>query len=126
MSATILYEVELHLNNRKRLLHLQPSGRKIAVVHAKESWAFVSRHYIQGQYLEPDYAAIRAALPYRYRAAFDRITRWWFPASLLKTVSETPDHHNYCRAELWGSRGRYLGCIYATPYVFRQTQSNAN
>ena len=62
-------------------------------------------HYVDGKCLTPDAAAVRAALPYRYRKAFDRAGGcFWFNA-----------HDNWAPSclRLIGSRGQWLNTVYA-------------
>ena len=62
-------------------------------------------HYVDGKCLTPDGAAVRAALPYRYRKAFDRAGgRWWYN----KYADSAP---GYLR--LIGSRGQWLNDVHA-------------
>ena len=64
-------------------------------------------HYVDGKCLTPDGAAVRAALPYRYRKAFDRAGEcFWFHAHDNSAPS-------YLR--LIGSRGQWLNNVYAIP-----------
>lgn len=63
----------------------------------------------------PDKAAIRAALPYRLRAAFDRTegSSFWFGGnSLGGPVRQTAPY-----LDLRGYRGKHLATLYAIPIV---------
>ena len=60
----------------------------------------------RGELVAPDMAAVRAALPYRYRAAFDRAGCFWFN----RRDGEKPAY-----LELRSARGAWLNVIYAIP-----------
>ena len=63
-------------------------------------------HYVDGKCLTPDGAAVRAALPYRYRKAFDRAGGRW-------RYNKHPPAPGYLK--LIGSRGQWLNNVYAIP-----------
>ena len=56
----------------------------------------------------PDLAAVRAAMPYHWRKAFDREICLWFPR----------DGDGPATMTLRDSRGHYLITLYARPYYF--------
>lgn len=72
-------------------------------------------HYFEGHGLvEPDLEAVRACLPHRWRAAWDRHAGgMWFTAEEPGKDSKRP-----CYRRLTDSRGRYLTTIYLQPYRF--------
>lgn len=118
MARTILYHVTFAANLRGNYLHLRPSERFVAAVHAVEdSDTFRAYHLDNGKHLRPDYAAIRQAIPYQHRKAFDRAGQWWFPLTLKSALSGLLDHGNAASLTLNDCRGRCLGTIYATPYL---------
>ena len=120
MARTILYHVTFAALPKLNMLHIMPSERAIATVAATEnSEAFRACHLDKdGKHLTPDYAAIRAALPHYHRKAFDRVLNWWFPVTLRSELSGLLDQRNACNAQLHDRKGRLLGTIYATPYLF--------
>jgi hypothetical protein len=75
-------------------------------------WAGV---WHEGQAWGVDMAALRLALPYRWRKAFDRASGPWFPKSAClpakgfdTKANETPQGH----IALHDRRGRYLTTVY--------------
>jgi hypothetical protein len=58
--------------------------------------------YVDGVPYQPDHAAVRAVLPYRWRAAWDRRPSMWFDNAT-----------GVARAHLTDRRGRPLTTIYA-------------
>ena len=115
-ARTVLYHVTFA---PKRLRHIGPQKRFVATVKAVEDneavWAY---HLVHGKHLVPDYAAIREALPHQHRKAYDRAGRWWFPSTLHSELSGRPDHLNACSRTLRDAKGRLLGTLYATPYLY--------
>jgi hypothetical protein len=120
MARAILYNVTFARYRKTNFLHSQHSEFNVATVRSLESDAFTSYHFDKedGKHLEPDYAAIRAALPHQWRKAFDRINMWWFPVSLIEPLTASPNNRNWCSATLFDSRGNLIGSLYAVPYVF--------
>ena len=120
MTRTILYHVTFAAPSKRKLLHIVPSERFIAAVKAVEDNETFRAYHLDkdGKHLVPDYAAIRDALPHYHRKAFDRIRNWWFPVTLHSDLSGILDMKNACNAQLHDSKGRLLGTIYATPYLF--------
>lgn len=52
------------------------AGMKKVAIPAIENRGIIG-HYDGGQLVRPDLDSVRAALPYRLRAAFDRATIWY-------------------------------------------------
>lgn len=119
MPRTILYHVTYAPNRKDNRIHLQPPARFVACVKAREdNETFRAYHLDNGRHLIPDYAAIRAALPHYHRAAFDRARTWWFPLALHSAISGLLDLKNSATKSLYDAKGRLLGTLYATPYLF--------
>ncbi len=73
-------------------------GRAVPAVHAG-----LVGFYDAGIPYRPDNDAVRAALPYRWRKAFDRAdSAWWFNEAGTTAT-----------AKIHTARGRYLTTIYA-------------
>lgn len=112
IARTVLYHVTF-------APHIGPQERFVATVKAVEDneaiWAY---HLVHGKHLVPDYAAIREALPHQHRKAYDRAGRWWFPVTLHSELSGLPDQRNACSRTLRDAKGRLLGTLYATPYLY--------
>ena len=119
MSRTILYNVTFAPARKGNYLHLRPSEYFVACVKAvDDSETFRAYHLDNGKHLTPDYAAIRAAIPHYHRKAFDRAGKWWFPLTLHSALSGIPDAKNSAGLTLHDSKGRILGTLYATPYLY--------
>lgn len=99
--ATILFRIELR----------KPDGnpKPIAIVRGVPA-GLIGVYGPDGVPLTPDKAQVRAALPHCYRAAFDRDDAFWFTKD---------DHLGNATCYLRGARGRVLGSIWATPYLFQ-------
>lgn len=111
MARTIMYRVTMRGKDGKE--HF------LAVTHAKDSEAFVSYHYDEGRHLEPDYAAIREAIPHQWRKAYDKTPKaWWYPATLHSRLTGQLDGRNACHRTLYGAKGRRIGTIIAIPYLY--------
>lgn len=116
---TILYQVTFAANNRGKYLHIQPSESFVACVKAtKDSGTFRAYHLDNGKHMTPDYAAIRNAIPHQHRKAFDRAGPWFYPMTLHSALSGILDKLNAASLTLTDSRGRLLGTLYATPYLY--------
>lgn len=64
--------------------------------------------------LKPDATAVRDALPYRWRKAFDRATHFWFGKD--SRVDESGRHNGPVpHLELRDYRGRWINTVYAIP-----------
>ena len=121
MVYAVRYHVTFAPTNKRNLLHITPSERFIATVKAIEDHEAFHAYHLDtntGKHFVPDYAAIRAALPYYHRAAYDRVRSWWYPITLHSYLSGILDAKNACSTQLYASNGRLLGTIYATPYLF--------
>ncbi len=121
MPRTILYHVTFAANSKRNMLHIMPSERFIAVVKAVEDNEAFRAYHLDGRtgkHLVPDYAAIRNALPHYHRAAYDRVRNWWYPVTLHSDLSGLLDMKNACNTQLYDRKGRLLGTLYATPYLF--------
>lgn len=66
----------------------------------------ISGHYRDGKFYRPDMTAIRAALPFRYRAAMDREPAMWF---------DKHDDGKAATMRLYSSRGKELVQLYLQP-----------
>lgn len=116
---TVLYNVTFAANNRGKFLHIRPCESFIACVKAiEDNSTFRAYHLDHGKHLVPDYAAIRAAIPHYHRKAFDRAGTWFFPITLHSALSGILDKLNAASLTLNDSKGRLLGTLYATPYLF--------
>lgn len=121
MPRTILYHVTFAPARSKRLLHIWPSERFVACTKAIEDPETVTAYHLDrdGKHLRPDYEAIREAIPYVHRKAYDRANKaWWFPATLHSALSGVLDQKNACSKTLYDRKGKLLGTLYATPYLF--------
>ena len=119
MKRTILYNVTFVHNLKGNYLHLRPHEYFVACVKAVEDDdAFRAYHLDNGKHLTPDYTAIRAAIPHYHRKAFDRAGGWRFPLTLNSALSGITDAKNAASLTLNDSRGRLLGTLYATPYLY--------
>lgn len=120
MARTILYHVTFAANSKRDLLHIMPSERFIAVVKSVEDNETFRAYHMDkdGAHYVPDYAAIRDALPHYHRKAFDRVRNWWFPVTLHSALSGILDQKNACNAQMYDAKGRLLGTLYATPYLY--------
>lgn len=67
-----------------------------------------------GKLYRPDNAALRAALPHRWRKAFDRSQLWH--------VENAARRSEGFRVPLHSARGRYLATVYLRPIA--ETESN--
>lgn len=111
MAREILYHVAVYHGERTF----------IGTFKAKEdpdTWT--AYHLDQGRHMVPDYAAIREALPHYWRKAYDRAGGFWFPATLHSPLSGLMDPSNAAHMNLLGSRGKHLGTLYATPYLYQR------
>lgn len=116
---TVLYRVTFAASLKGNYLHLRPYERQVATVKAIEDCdAFRAYHLYEGKHLVPDYAAIRDAIPHYHRKAFDRAAMWFFPVTLHSALSGIPDRMNAASLDLSDVRGKPLGTLYATPYLF--------
>lgn len=114
--TTVYYDVTFMAEKRGKI---QLRRTFIACVRAvKDSGALRAYHLLDGEHLVPDYAAIRAALPHYHRKAFDRAGPWWFPLTLHSALSTQLDWRNAASLALRDSKGRPLGVLFATPYMF--------
>ena len=96
-----------------------PRGHFVACVKAVENDdTFRAYHLDNGKQLTPDYTAIRAAIPHYHRKAFDRAGGWRFPLTLNSALSGITDAKNAASLTLNDSKGRLLGTLYATPYLY--------
>lgn len=115
---TLMYDVAFWRNDTKRNLHIFSRARQIAVVYGvQDSTTFRAYHLHDGFHWTPDCAAIRAALPYYHRKAFDRAGTWFFPLTLRRALDHRIYRDNAASLTLTDTRGRLLGTIYATPYL---------
>ena len=90
------YSVQLHRNGAVVFC---------ATVPARE--AGLVGDYHNGKPHQPDNAALRAAIPFRYRKAFDRTMTWW---------QTTPSGRNVpLKCTLRSVKGCALGELFATP-----------
>lgn len=104
---TMLYDITL-------------DGRYLAVVKAIEDPTTATAYHLwEGKHMRPDYAAIREALPARLRKAYDRSKPWWFPRGAGETIRAPRENniHLHASCNLYGSRGKALGRLAATPYL---------
>lgn len=120
MARTILYHVTFVAHRKRDKLHIMPSEQFVAVVRGvRDDGTFHAYHMDKdGTHYVPDYAAVRDALPHCHRKAFDRVRNWWFPATLHSALSGTRRKKNACNAQMYDAKGRLLGTLYATPYLF--------
>lgn len=104
----------------------RPSGewitRPLCTVHARETDTFFAYHLLDGKHLAPNEEEIVAALPHYLRRAFAR-GQWWFPKTLLAPTTGLPDDRNAATHSLLGARGRFLGKVLATPYLFSRGEA---
>jgi hypothetical protein len=120
MSRTILYHVTFAANDTKRMLQARNCEFNIATVRGIEDPKTVTAYHmdhITGMHMVPDYAAIRAAIPYNHRKAYDRALTWWFPA-INSQLTGIMDRKNACSRTLYDRKGKLLGTLYATPYLY--------
>ena len=116
---TILYHVTFAANLKGNYLHLRPYEHQIATVKAIEDCStFRAYHLDDGKHLVPDYAAIRDAIPHHHRKAFDRAGTWFFPVTMHSALSSAIDRKNAASLYLSDAKGKPLGTLYATPYLF--------
>lgn len=66
--------------------------------------AALSGTWVDGKPFSPDPAEFRAALPYRWRKAFDRDGAFWHDRDIPR-----------CRVTLRDRIGRYLATVYCVP-----------
>ena len=119
MGRTILYNVTFAHSLKGKYLHLRTCEHFVACVNAVEDRdTFHAYHLDNGKHFVPDYAAIRAAVPHYHRKAFDRAGKWWFPLTLNSALSGAPAAKNAASLTLNDSKGRLLGTLYATPYLY--------
>ena len=119
MKRTILYNVTFAHNLKGNYLHFRPREYFVACVKAVENDdTFRAYHLDNGKHLTPDYTAIRAAIPHYHRKAFDRAGGWRFPLTLNSALSGITDAKNAASLTLNDSKGRLLGTLYATPYLY--------
>jgi len=116
---TLMYDVTFYRNDESRKLHLFTREKRVAVVRGMEdSDTFRAYHLHNGKHYVPDYAAIRAALPHYYRAAFDRAkNRFWYSMTLARELNHVIYRDNACNVQLYTTRGKLIGTVYATPYL---------
>lgn len=94
---TVLFNVQLR----------KPDGNSEYIATVKGVEAGCIGYYAQGIPYKPDNTAIEQALPHHYRKAFARSQgNFWF---------DTKDNATLI---LYGSRGKVLITIWATPYEF--------
>lgn len=93
---TLLYDITLSRDGR---------ARRIATVHARE--AGLVGDYFEGKPYQPDVDAVREALPYHYRKAFDRALKWWSQGYSGRVVPLT--------CSLTSTRGKPMGRLFAMP-----------
>lgn len=120
MARTILYHVTFAANDTKRMLHARNCEFNVATVKAIEAPESVTAYHldhITGLHYKPDYMAIFEAIPYNHRKAYDRASMWWFPA-INSQLTGIMDRKNACSKTLYDRKGRLLGTLYATPYLF--------
>lgn len=67
-------------------------------------------HAYQGVSYIADHAAVRANLPARYRAAFDRAHHFWYDNN----------GGGFAVMALYDARGHHINTIWATPYTLEQ------
>jgi len=94
---SLTYNVQLNANGVIRFR---------ATVDAKE--AGIVGDYLNGVPYQPDNAQVIAAIPYRYRKAFQRALKWWQTDSMSGRSLPL-----MCRLETL--RGKPMGTLYATP-----------
>ena len=93
------------------------AGFKGASVTAKsDTWPIFAGVWYDGKLYGPDMAAIRALIPHRWRAAFDRAGGMWWPKSACLPargfdIADNEKPQGYMA--LHDRRGRYLTTIYA-------------
>lgn len=110
---TPLYDVAFHRVNNGRYLHIRPVS-KLAVVRAVRqrshagNWFERSGADGKGDFMTPDHAAIRQALPHQYRKAFDRATSGMSFGHTADTL--------HASLTLYTTRGRCLGTIHCEGY----------
>lgn len=113
-----LYDLELTDRKAAPRRHFgRPSVRAVPS-------AGLSGHYdpSSGTVVCADRAAVREALPYRLRPAFDRALVW-YPSRPGEPVSTTNEWHAY--ADLKGCRGGYLGTVRMVPRVESTEEGDA-
>lgn len=119
MPRTILYYVTFAPNRKGNFLHIRPSKSFVACVKAVENCnTFCAYHLDSGKHIVPDYGAIREAIPQYHRKSFDRAGAWFFPLTLHSSLSGILDKLNAASFTLHDSKGRLLGTLYATPYLY--------
>ena len=80
-------------------------GMKKARVDSTPSTGIIG-HYDGRDIVKPNSAQVRAALPYRFRAAFDRANGYWFD----KNRNDAP-----AICDLYSTRGKLLVKLYLQP-----------
>lgn len=117
----VAYNVTFYANPTRNMLHRMQHERKIATVKAiEDSDTFRAYHLHNGKHLRPDYDAIRKAIPYRHRKAFDRAGNWFFPLTLNSELSCIIDMGNAASLTLYSAKGKCLGSLYAVPHLESQ------
>lgn len=99
------------------LFAIHASDKRLGNVHATD--AVRAGVYVEEERrtVVPDMQAVREALPYRWRKAFDRGARaFWFDSNGRLTAERFSGSTPYMR--LTDARGGYLATIYAIPYSF--------
>lgn len=109
MASTLLYTLCL---SRHVPLFGKPS------VRAKEQGLI--GHYRDKKPYAPDPEAVREALPYRYRKAFDR------SGGQFGFYADPPGKEGPCTLTLRNARGGYLNTLYAFPYDFDPGEAKAD
>lgn len=99
-------------------------GRYVATVGALPA-AGACFHVALDQTLIPDADAIEIALPYRLQRAFSKAiglnrNQWWYPPPCGMPIGtdRNPATHG-CHVTLRDFKGRTMGELYATPYLFK-------
>jgi hypothetical protein len=83
---------------------LWSNGRALDIPAVK---AVSAGHWRDGELITPSRPDVRAALPYRWRKAFDRSGSFWFDAC---------DNSASAFLALRSARGRHLATLYALPF----------